>query len=686
MPNRLANSSSPYLLQHKDNPVDWYPWGQEAFDRAKRENKPIFLSVGYAACHWCHVMEHESFENPELAAIMNERFVCVKVDREERPDVDQIYMQAVQMLTGSGGWPMSVFLNHDRKPFYGGTYWPPDSRYGRPGFGQVLLAVSDAWENRRDQLESQSEEITQHLKESCAGPSTDATELDSGWLAQADNWLWRNHDAKHGGFGTAPKFPHAMDLSLLVEMDSLSGSANRRNMIELTLDKMRQGGIYDHLGGGFARYSVDARWLVPHFEKMLYDNALLVVVYADAYRLWRTEPYAQVVRETLDYVLRDMTHELGGFYSTEDADSEGVEGKFYVWQKSEIEAILGTEASFFCSCYDVSDAGNFEHANILNLPKPLEQLSRELGIALPEMNQRLEASRQKLLAVRNQRVRPGLDDKVLLSWNALMVEALVHGYRATSELKYLEAARTNIRFLRKYMRDSDGRLHHTWRQGVASLSGYLDDYSYLIQALLALFQVDSRAEYLEWATELANIVLTDFQDTDGSLFFTSHTHEELIARSKDVADSSVPSASGMAALALWNLSRLTSREDYRQASERVLTSLAGVMSSSPQASGQALRALQRSQAPYREEILLSPAENSAEFQAAKARLLLTLAPTSLTIAVESSMELDRLVELCPMLSGKRPLGSVTLFRCQDSVCEAPLHGPQIMEELSRAPN
>ena len=433
MSNRLSSEISPYLLQHADNPVDWYPWSAEALERAREEDKPIFLSIGYSACHWCHVMAHESFQSGPIARLLNEHFIPIKVDREERPELDQLYMEAVQMMTGSGGWPLSVFLTPSLQPFFGGTYWPPQSRGGMPGFDQVLRAVADAWKNRRDQALEHAEKLTQLLRDvrlggESAGPS--AAEPGPELLRNADAVLARSFDPHCGGFGTAPKFPHPLDLRLLLRSWRRTGQGPLLSMVTTTLDRMAAGGIYDHLGGGFHRYSTDARWLVPHFEKMLYDNALLAVAYLEAWQATHNGQYAQVVRETLDYLLREMTAPEGGFYSTEDADSEGEEGKFYLWRPAEVAAVLGPQAAHaFCHVYDVSEPGNFEGRNILNRSKTPSQSAVILGRSVEELEAELASSRRRLLEARAARVRPGRDDKVLVSWNGLMIDALARSVR-----------------------------------------------------------------------------------------------------------------------------------------------------------------------------------------------------------------------------------------------------------------
>jgi uncharacterized protein YyaL (SSP411 family) len=479
MPNHLAQETSPYLLQHANNPVDWHAWGPEAIARAREEQKPIFLSIGYSACHWCHVMEHESFENPDIARLLNESFVSIKVDREERPDLDHIYMSAVQSIAGRGGWPMSVFLTPDLEPFFGGTYWPPTSRMGMPGFDRVLAAVADAWQNRRAETIEQAGRLAEHVR-ALSGLATEPGELSPTLLRTAGAALERSFDHRYGGFGGAPKFPHPMDLKLLLRLWRREPREGVLQMVTHTLDKMAAGGMYDHLGGGFHRYSVDERWLVPHFEKMLYDNALLASCYLEAWQATQRETYLQVVRETLDYVLREMTHADGGFYSTQDADSEGEEGKFYVWSPAEVQAVLGEKAAgTFCYVYDVSEQGNFEGHSILNLPKTLAQCAQLLNRDLADLQAELAASRAKLLAVRDRRVHPGLDDKVLVSWNGLMIDAFAQAAAALGDARYHEAAARAADFLLTKLRQPDGRLLHSWRKGKPRFEAYVDDYASL---------------------------------------------------------------------------------------------------------------------------------------------------------------------------------------------------------------
>ncbi|MGN6133955.1 MAG: thioredoxin domain-containing protein [Aureliella sp.] len=683
MPNRLANATSPYLLQHQHNPVDWYPWGAEALQAAKTQDRPIFLSIGYSACHWCHVMERESFENPQIAEFLNQHFVAIKVDREERPDLDQIYMQAVQMLTGSGGWPMSVFLTPEGKPFFGGTYWPPEDRWGRPGFAKVLAAIANAWQTQREQVDAQSQQITDYLHTSVHGPGPLEGELKREWIFAADRWHQEHFDPKWGGFGAAPKFPHCMALSLLIELCATTPNERRRHVVCHTLDCMAAGGLYDHLAGGFARYSVDEKWLVPHFEKMLYDNALLAGCYADAYRLWREPEFARVASETLDYLIRDMQLPGGGICSAEDADSEGVEGKFYVWALDEVKQALGAErAAEFCRAYDVTERGNFEGHNILNRPQPLAEVARQLNQDPEEFRQRLAEDRAELLRIRNTRVRPGRDDKVLLGWNALALTGLCKGYRAVGELRFLHAAQEVAHFLRREMRSSCGRLVHAWRDGRGSLAAYLDDYATLLDALVELYQCDFDQEWLDWACELGQIMLSRFRDPAGGFYFTADDHEQLITRSKDAVESSVPSGSAMAASGLLALGRLVEREDFIQAAHDTLAAASGLLSAAPQAAAQSLRALQRW---FDEDthLVLIGGDDENEWQAACRACRAALIPHGVVIGARSAASAGG--NLAAHFAGRVAQGDrTTLYICRQHTCEAPAVGlADILQALAR---
>jgi uncharacterized protein len=676
MPNRLAHETSPYLLQHKDNPVDWHPWIPEALEQAKREDKPIFLSIGYSACHWCHVMEHESFENPAIARLMNEHFVCIKVDREERPDLDQIYMNAVQLLTGRGGWPMSVFLTPDLKPFYGGTYWPPTARMGMPGFDQVLLAVADAWKNRREQAIEHAAELTGHLARFAEQPPA-AGELSLSRIEAAGAALERSFDHRNGGFGGAPKFPHSMDLQVLLRLWKRNRRSEWLEIVTTTLDKMSAGGIYDHLGGGFHRYSVDERWLVPHFEKMLYDNALLTSAYVEAYQATGNPEYARIARETCDYVLRDMTDGAGGFYSTEDADSEGEEGKVYVWMPREIEETLGKEATeTFCYVYDITEPGNFEGHNILNLAKPIETCARIKGRDPDNLRAELAASREKLLAVRGKRVRPGRDDKVLVAWNGLMIDAMAKAAGALEEPRYLAAAEKAAAFVLGDMRKSDGRLLHTWRAGQAKIDAYVDDYAALANALVSLYEATFNERYIDEAIGLVEIMLRHFADPSGwGFFYTADDQEQLIARNKEMHDSSVPSGNALAATVLVRLGKLTGRSDYLTGAEKTFQAATALLDRAPTAAGQLLLALDMFIGPTPEIVFLGDPANS-DTAAALHLLRQRFVPNKVVVLRNpASQTAARSAAMSELFEGKSsgPL-QPALFLCEDFACEAPVFG------------
>jgi uncharacterized protein YyaL (SSP411 family) len=683
MPNRLAQETSPYLLQHRDNPVDWYPWGEEALEKARGEDKPIFLSIGYAACHWCHVMEHESFENAAIARALNENFVPIKVDREERPDLDQIYMNAVQMLTGHGGWPMSVFLTPELKPFYGGTYWPPHSSRGMPGFDQILAAVIDAWKNRREQALNAADQLTAELRNVDGGIAGEAGELKRELIDEAVGQLRRSFDNTYGGFGQAPKFPHPMDLQLLVRVAQRTAQQGPLDMVRLTLDRMAAGGIYDHLGGGFARYSVDARWLVPHFEKMLYDNALLAAAYLDAFLTTGDGNYARVLRETLDYTIRDMTDPAGGFFSTEDADSEGHEGLFYTWTPDEIEAVLGEERGVtFGRVYDVSDVGNFEGRNILNLPKTLEQCAAILHREPHELAAELAESREKLFAARDKRVRPGRDDKVIVSWNGLMIDAMARAGAALNEPEYVITAAEAAGFILSRMRRDDGRLLHTWRHGKAKLDAYLDDYTSLANSLVSLYEANFNERWIEEAVQLVDIVLEKFADPTGGFLYTAEDHEQLITRTKELTDSSTPSGNALAATALLRLGKLLGRTEYLDAAERTLAAALPILQRVPMAAGQSLLALDSYLGPSHELVLIGDLARD-DTKAAIAALHRRYLPRSV-LAVRDSKPIDadasRSGFLDKVFAGKDSRdGQPVLYICQNFACQAPAIGLAAIE-------
>lgn len=580
--NRLAKETSPYLLQHAHNPVDWYPWGEEALQKAKAEDKPILVSIGYAACHWCHVMERESFEDEETARIMNELFINIKIDREERPDLDHIYMDAVQAMTGSGGWPLNVFLTPDKLPFYGGTYFPPVKAFNRPSWTEVLLALSQAFRERREDLETQAQNMREHLTQASRfGESVADLHLvpkEELFTKEQCDTIFSNMmqqgDKVWGGFGSAPKFPGTFIIQYLLRYHHSFNEPQALQQALLSLDKMIQGGIYDQLGGGFARYSTDAKWLAPHFEKMLYDNALLVDVLSEAYQLTGKELYAQTIAGTLGFVERELTDAGGGFYSALDADSEGVEGKFYTWSRKEIEEILGADANLFCAFYDVTEEGNWEETNILWITKPAAVFASENGITEEALEKSLAASREKLMAVRSKRVRPGLDDKIILGWNALMIHACCRAYAALGVEKYREMGINAMKFCLKNLQQVDKQsFFHTFKADVAKYPAFLDDYAWLVRALIALQEITGDTEWLEKARELTEYVVKNFSD-EGDIYFyyTEAGQTDVIVRKKEVYDGATPSGNAVMASNLIYLSIVYDRKDW---SERGVAMLAG---------------------------------------------------------------------------------------------------------------
>jgi uncharacterized protein YyaL (SSP411 family) len=679
MPNRLAHESSPYLLQHANNPVDWYPWGEEALALAKQLDKPIFLSIGYSACHWCHVMEHESFEDARIAQLMNDNFVCIKVDREERPDLDQIYMTAVQLLTQRGGWPMSVFLTPDLQPFYGGTYWPPTARGGMPGFDQVLTGLAQVWRDRRTEALSQAASLTEHIR-SIAAAEVAPSQPNAELLDRAAAALERSFDQQHGGFGGAPKFPHPMDLRLLLRIWRRTNQPQLLQMVTHTLDKMARGGMYDQLGGGFHRYSVDARWLVPHFEKMLYDNALLLPAYLEGYLVTGDVEFARVAREIAEYVLREMTDPAGGFYSTQDADSEGEEGKFFVWTPAEVSHVLGEErARTFCYVYDISDEGNFEGHNIPNLPKTVDQCAKMLGRDEAELAEELAISRSLLFAVRLQRIAPGRDDKVLVAWNGLMIDALAQAAGVLNEPRYGQAAEHAARFTTDKLRDANGRLLHTWRGGTAKLSAYLDDYAALANGLVSLYEATFDEAWITAACELCETMLAHFADTEGGFFYIADDHEALIARQKDLFDNATPSGNSLAATVLSRLAKLTGRSDFAQAAEATFRTATAMVEQSPTAAGQLLIALDFWLGPAKEIAIVGSTDHPTT-QAVLAALRQQFSPNkvvALRAPAAPSGPLDELFR-DRTLQGEEP----TVYVCENFTCAAPMLGHEAVTRLS----
>ena len=670
--NRLIHETSPYLRQHAHNPVDWYAWGPEAIETARRQDKPIFLSIGYSACHWCHVMEHESFENEEIAKVMNENFICIKVDREERPDLDEIYMAAVQMISGSGGWPMSVWLTPDLEPFYGGTYFPPENRWGKPGFKTVLQRLSESWKEQRGEIDKSAKYLTEALAGAGAVPG-DAGEVGVDLLDRACTALENSFDSELGGHGGAPKFPPSMELNLMMRRASKTKQGKLLELVETTLDHMARGGMYDQIGGGFCRYSTDEHWLVPHFEKMLYDNALLSRTYLAAFQLTGKAFYARIARETLDYVLRDMSRPGGGYYSSEDADSEGVEGKFYVWSKPEILALLGPEeGELFCNFYDITEHGNWEETNIPNVPVPLETFAASRQEAPEKLQARLESARAKVLAARARRVRPGLDDKLLTAWNALMIQSMVMGHQVLGEARYRNSAIETARFLLDQMR-RDGRLLVTWKDGSAKLNAYLDDHAFLAAALLDVYEDTFDPTWLDQAKSLTEDTLRRFwDDAEGGLFFTSHDHEKLIARTKAPYDGVIPSGNSECARNLVRLSLLTGDEKLRERALKILRLFRGGMHASPRGFANMLCVLDLHLSAPREIALVGRRDDPALLD-----LLWTIHRSYvpdrvLALLDPSQTDAAAVGELIPLLRDKTLVdGKPAAFVCRNFTCKKP---------------
>ena len=690
MPNRLADETSPYLLQHKDNPVDWWPWGEAAFAEATHRGVPVFLSVGYSACHWCHVMEHESFESEAIAKLMNEHFVCIKVDREERPDVDAIYMTATQLMTGSGGWPMSVFLTPDtRQPFFAGTYWPPTAKFGRPGFREILLHIHDAWETRRDEVMQAAESSTAAIAR-LADPTAgrDAAAVTADLIPRAAQAILPTADREQGGFGAAPKFPHAMDIRVLLraaaidatDAPDLATTANDALAIAtLTLSKMADGGLYDQLGGGFHRYSTDARWLAPHFEKMLYDQALLLPAYLEAWQLLPTDDarrtrYEQTIHETLDYLHREMIvtdgDGLQAYAATQDADTEGEEGKFFVWSLAEADAVLrpklGDRTELFTAFYDITGPGNWEGHSILNRPQDAATFAAAQGVPLEELHDTLAAGRVALAAARESRVRPGRDDKVLASWNGMMIAAAARCGAAVGRFDAVETAAAAADLVLAKLRRPNGRLHHAYKDGRARFDGNLDDYAALIDGLCELYQATFDGRRLDAATELAEVMHAQFADPDGGAsFFTPVDGEDLIVRQKDVQDSAVPAASALAATALLKLGLLTGQTVYLDRGEVELRAMSGLLSEHPRACGQALIAVALLTGPP-QELIVAGDPDATLADAIRRRFL----PSSVLLGPS-----EHPGAAAPLLAGKTA-DKPTLYRCERGVCRQPVVGLQ----------
>lgn len=665
--NHLVHETSPYLLQHAHNPVDWYPWADEALMRARTEDKPILVSIGYAACHWCHVMERESFENEATAAFMNEHFINIKIDREERPDLDHIYMDAVQAIAGNGGWPLNAFLTPEGKPFYGGTYYPPVRAYNRSSWTEVLTAIADAFKNKRSEIEEQAENLVQHLDNANSfGTLVSSFEEKNAFFSKKTldeivvNLL-KNGDKEWGGFGAAPKFPQTFSIQFLLRHHHFTGDKISLEAALHSLDKMIQGGIYDQVGGGFARYSTDKKWLAPHFEKMLYDNALLISVLAEAYQLTKKEQYATVIDETISFVKRELLSPDYGFYSALDADSEGIEGKFYTWSKAEIEAIIGDDANLFCRLYDVSEEGNWEETNILWLPDAVDVFAQKENITIGELRNKIKIWKAKLLEERAKRERPLLDDKILLSWNALMNVALVKAYAALGNESYLHLAVKNMQFLEENLKTADGWMH-TFKNSHAKYSAFLDDYAYLVHAYIALQEATGDTRLLDKAAEVITLLQRDFaEEKTGYFYFTAANQSDIIVRKKEVYDGATPSGNASAAYALLYLSVVLDRPDWKELAVQMVSSLGNTIMRYPGSFGVWAAVLQLLVIGQYEIAIVGE-----DALAVSAEVLAKYIPNK--VMQFAVAENDRY----PLLQGKPSATQARIYLCSGYNCKAPV--------------
>ncbi|MCP4609093.1 MAG: thioredoxin domain-containing protein [Planctomycetes bacterium] len=671
--NRLINETSPYLLQHAHNPVDWYPWGKEAFERAKKEDKPVFLSIGYSTCHWCHVMERESFENEQIAEIMNKHFICIKVDREHRPDVDGIYMNAVQMMTGSGGWPLSVFLTPDGKPFYGGTYFPPKDIYGRPGFERVLLSIAEAWKNKRQEVVDSSDKISDVLA-SLAGP-TEKEALSVDMLQDGFDYFRATFDAANGGFGPAPKFPQPTNLSMLLSYWHRTNDIQALEMVEKTLDAMAKGGIYDHIGGGIHRYATDGLWLVPHFEKMLYDQALVSKVYLQGYQATGNKKYAATAREIFDYVLRDMTDPDGGFYSAEDADSEGKEGVFYVWDLKQIKSILDKdEAEIFAAYYSVTKKGNFEeNKTILNIEMSMAQLEEKFQKDHAAIMNILTNARSKIFAEREKRIRPHRDDKIITAWNGLMISSMAYGGAVLQEEKYIKAAEQAAKFTLNALH-KQGRLMRYYRQGRAVEPAFLDDYAFTILGFLDLYGASFDTKWLIEAKMLAEEMITLFADNEqGGFFLTGKDSEKLIARIKPSTDGVIPSGNSAATIALLKLGKLTMNQYFTEQGGKVLESFSRQLKQSSGYSSEMLSALNFLLGPT-QEIVIAGNADAADTQQMLKLIRSKFLPNAVILLHQQEKTDSAIDKTIPFIKNLTAIeGKATAYVCENYACNQPVN-------------
>ncbi len=689
--NRLIHEKSPYLLQHAENPVDWYPWGTEAFAKAKKENKPIFLSIGYSTCHWCHVMAHESFEDPEVARLLNEVFICIKVDREERPDIDNIYMSVCQMMTGSGGWPLTIFMTPDKKPFFAGTYIPKETRFGRTGLVELIPKINEAWQTRYDEILETADKITTSLNQ----PSTGSTgpKLGESTLQTAFEQLSSRFDEQSGGFGAAPKFPTSQNFLFLLRYWQKTGDEKALRMVERSLKLMRNGGIYDHIGFGFHRYSTDSHWLVPHFEKMLYDQALLAIAYTETYQATGKEEYGDTAQEIFTYVLRDMRDKRGGFYSAEDADSEGVEGKFYLWTEDEIRQILSKdEAELIITLFNVKKEGNFKeettgestNSNILHLDKPLTECAFKMKISIEELKNRMNGVRQQLFATRKKRIHPHKDDKILTDWNGLMIAAMAKGARILHNPKFLDAAKEAADFILKEMRRQDGRLLHRYRDGQSAILAHVDDYAFLIWGLLELYETTFDTHYLQTSLDLNREMIENFWDEkSGGFFFTADDAEGLIVRQKEIYDGAIPSANSVSLLNLLRLGRITANPELEKKAMKISEAFASDVSRYPSGYTQFLVSLDFGIGPSHEIVIVGDPQ-SPDTEEMLAALRKHFIPNKVVILKPSTQESPDISGLADYLKHHSSIDNkATAYICINYACKMPT--TDIKEMLSQLP-
>lgn len=687
-PNKLINEKSPYLLQHAYNPVDWHAWGDEAFEKADKENKPVFLSIGYSTCHWCHVMEHESFEDPEVAKLMNDVFVSIKVDREERPDIDHIYMNVCQMMTGQGGWPLSIVMTPDKRPFFSGTYFPKENRFGRIGFKDLIKGIDNAWKTKRDEIEKNADQITSYLKQASINDA--GNELPIEILHNAYKYFHERFDNQYGGWGIKPKFPSPHNLLFLLRYSKKSGEERALQMVEKTLLEMAKGGIFDHIGFGFHRYSTDQQWLVPHFEKMLYDQAMLLHAFTECYQATNNGKLKETAQQIIEYVSRDMISSEGGFYSAEDADSEGVEGKFYVWTTDEVKEILNEEESnLFKQIYNFEKEGNYEEeaahsrngTNIPHLKKSHEELSNETGIELNNLKPLLERMRKKLFDVREKRVHPQKDDKILTDWNGLMVSALAKAGRVFDNINYIRLAEKAIQFIDSKLTDETGKLIHRYREGEAKLNAVLDDYAFVMWGLIELYQATFNTDYLHKAVSFYDILMKHYwDDLNGGFFFTPDFGENLLVRTKEIYDSAIPSGNSVMMNNLIKLARLTSGEQFEETANLLSKSYSDNVSSAPQAFAYFLCGLDFAKGPSNEIVLVTD-NNKEGLNAFLNKLNENFIPNQVVIVVDKS-DRKAIEKLAPFVKEyKTKDGQPTAYVCRNFACSMPVTTPDEMLKL-----